>query len=92
MNSLEAALTIMRADIATGKSTRRSLGTMYAMVMAGNSCAGPDFWGPINRMILAAHGESRPFLEGVKTIAWSIFEAVKRDPTLAHAALAKVKS
>lgn len=80
MNSREAALAIIRADIATGKATKRSLGVLYALVMAGASCEGKDFWRPLNDAIIGYGGGDRfAYLEGVKKIAWSIFEEVGRS-------------
>lgn len=87
MDAREAALEIMKADMATGRATKRSLGVMYAHVMAGSPCDGPDFWGPINAAILEYSARKQPsthgrqFLDGVKKVAWSIFEEAGRDET-----------
>ena len=76
MNGRDASLAIMRADMATGHATKRSLGVMYAHVMAGSSCSELGFWTPINEAIIAYKGFL--FLDGVKKVAWSIFEEVGR--------------
>lgn len=84
MNAKEAALAIMKADMATGRATQQSLGVMYAFVMAGDSSADSDFLGPINRAVMA-YAESKAstkdqfrFLEGVKKVAWRIIEEAAR--------------
>lgn len=84
MNSREAAIKIMHTDLATGKATKRSLGVMYAFVMAGAHGGGVnvELWGPINRAILEANNNSRSFLEGVKKVAWTIFEQAGVDAAL----------
>ncbi len=77
LTSRDAALLIMRADMASGKATKRSLGTMYGFVMAGSQCSGPDFWRPINEAIMEYGPKSAnrfAFLEGVKKVAWNLFE------------------
>lgn len=78
MNSIDAALAVMRADIATGQATKRSLGALYACVMAGSDLAAPGFWKPINEAIMAYGHDGKDqfaYLEGVKKVAWEIFEA-----------------
>ena len=100
MNGRDAALVIMRADMATGRASKRSLGVMYAHVMAGSRCDGPDFWGPVNEAIrrYAAQNSRHEFrfLEGVKKVAWSIFDEVGRhagiSPTNALGAVASETS
>lgn len=90
-----AALAIMKADMASGKATKRSLGVMYAHVMAGSSCAGVDFWRPINQEIIAyghAGKDQFAFLEGVKKVAWSLFEAVGKEPGIIDEVAEQVRS
>ncbi len=82
MTSLDAAKAIMRADMMTHRASKRSLGVLYAMVMAGNKCSEPGFWRSINEPIIA-YGGGGPigirYLDGVKKVAWSIFEEVAKQ-------------
>lgn len=78
MNSLDAVIAIMRADIASHRASKRSLGALYAFVMAGNRCHEPDFWRPINMPIIAYGGGELAglrYLDGVKKVAWEIYES-----------------
>lgn len=64
MTPLEIATLLVRADIATGKATKRSLGAIYAFAIstANDGGAGPiagdmesDAWASLNTAVISAH-------------------------------------
>jgi hypothetical protein len=78
-------LLMVRADIASGKATIRSLGVLYMVAMANRHARGnlQDF-ADINTAIMdyrcpnGSASERSLSLEPVKKVAWDLYEAVTR--------------
>lgn len=78
-------LLMIRADIASGKATIRSLGALYMVAMANRHARGniQDF-ADINKAIMdhrcpdGSAVDRAMALEPVKKVAWDIYEAVVR--------------
>lgn len=80
-------LLMIRADIASGRATIRSLGALYMVAMANRHARGnlQDF-ADINTAIMdyrcpeGTAGERAMSLEPVKKVAWELYEAVAKEP------------
>lgn len=83
-----AALRMIRAEIASGKATKRSLGVLYMVAMASHR-ATDGFGGfgdftEINGVLMDHFGketaaERALSLEPVKKIGWELYEAIARQ-------------
>lgn len=83
--AVDYPLAMIRADIATGKATVRSLGALYMVAMANRDARGLlGRFRDINRVIAdyrcpnGNDAERAMSLEPVKKIAWQLHEAVCR--------------
>lgn len=73
MTGCDVAIALIHADLASGKSTKRSLGIMYAHVMAGTRGHETEPYREVNTAIIAVHDFK--YLDGVKKIGWDLYEA-----------------
>lgn len=85
MTPLEIATLLAKADIATGKATKRSLGAIYAFAISTADDAGPGAWVSLNEAIVSGHLQGRSVgdsnrelfrhIDAVRRIGWEIHNA-----------------
>lgn len=86
MTSRDVAIALIHADLASGKSTKRSLGIMYALVMAGTRGHETEPYREVNTAIMAVHDFK--YLDGVKLVAWNLYESATEARKAARRAAA----
>ena len=84
---MDFPLRMIRADIATGKATVRSLGALYMVAMANRSRTLSDAFGDFADINAAIMDYRKPngtpadramSLEPVKKVAWELYEAIAK--------------
>lgn len=65
-------LAAMRAEIATGKATKRSLGVLYGLLLGDRTTD----WPTANGLVTEALGDDLKTLDRTKQIGWQIYDHI----------------
>lgn len=76
---------LFRAEVASPHATRRSLVTLYALLIASNPRGGPEFWGPVNKAIgeRLGLGLNHRKIDRFRKAAWDLHAQACRESPLA---------
>lgn len=80
MTIQEAIIALIDAELASGKATNRSLGTLYALAIGALAAdfENRDWIGPLNRRIMDTKGTAA--LEAIRKIGWDLNAAIAGGP------------